>query len=303
MSIRHAAPLALVLLAACDGNPFVDTPGSDGGDPDPDTGTSALYGTEIEEDLTMNSLEYDEANDELIVNNIPFDGNSATNGQARYVRVGGLGASAFARYESVETAETGRRQYYAVFRRSTSGEAQAAAIATDEYVGFGFGGVTAQRTRASINMPGEGEYVYTGEYAAVRAFDESQAGAPGSVQYVTGTVELDVDIADFDVTGAVEGIIRNRTLFDENGNQIGALGEFLSLATGEIDFELEQITQSTAALFPSGGGEALASGSWAGVFAGPDGNEIAGIVILEGTVTEDGDSGTYRETGVFTAVD
>jgi hypothetical protein len=302
MSIRHAAPLALVLLAACDGNPFVDPP-VDEGDPDPETGTSALYGTEIEEELTMNNLDYDEANDELIVNNIPFDGTSAANGQARYVNVGGLGASAFARYESIETAETGRRQYYAVFRRSDSGFAQAAAIATDEYISFGFGGVTAQRSTASISVPGQGEYVYTGEYAAVRAFDESQEGAPGGVQYVTGNVQLDVDVADFDVTGAVEGIISNRTLFDEDGNQIGTLGDFVSLATAEIDFDLDQITQSTAVAFSPADGETIATGNWAGIFAGPNGQEIAGIVILEGTVTADDASGTYRETGVFTAVD
>lgn len=302
MDTRLIAPLALFLLAACDGNPLGtgDDGGGDGGDPD--TRTGAIYGDAVGADqLTMNSLVYDADRDELIVNNIPFDGESAPNGQAAYVRNGSL-PGGFGRYESVETATTGRRQYYAVFRRSASGYSQAAAVGTDDYISYGFGGVTAQSNSATVALPGGGEYVYTGEYAAVRTFDKTEAGAPDEVQYVTGDVRLDVDIRDFDVTGAVEGIINNRMFYGQDGTPLGVLDDYISLATGDIDRDTRTITSSEAFGVSFAGAETITEGNWAAVFAGPNGEEIAGIVVLEGTVTPDPDSGTVRETGVFITI-
>lgn len=301
MKMKFLAPLALVLLAGCGGNPLGagNGNGAGGDEGDPDTSAGSIYGDAVDvEALTANSIVYDETNDELVINNIPFDGISADNGQAAYVRNGSL-PNGFGRYESVETGETGRRQYYAVFRRSPSGFAQASAVGTDSYVDFGFGGVTAQRTSTSIRLPGGGEYVYTGEYAAVVTYDKGQAGSPGGVQYITGDVELDVDIRDFDVTGAVEGIIFNRTLYAQDGSEIGALDNFISLATGEIDPDTRSVLSSTATAFTSGGASTVASGNWAAVFAGPDGQEVAGIVVLEGAVSSAPGSGSSRETGVF----
>lgn len=300
MKMKPIAPLALLLLAACGGNPL-GTPG-DGGDPD--TSDGSIFGTDINESLTLNSLRYDDQADELVINNVPFDGDSGPDQQARYVRTGSL-PNGFGLYESLETAETGRRQYYAVFRRSDSGEAQAGAVGTNEYVDFGFGGVTAQRTRASINLPSRGEYVYTGEYAAVRIFDERQPGAPSpGVQYITGTAELEVDVLDFDETGAIEGLIFNRELFDVNGNPLGSLNDFISLATAEIDRDTRTIGQSSAfGLTLDASRAQITSGDWAGVFAGPNGEEIAGIVVLEGTTGTATGSGTVRETGVFVTRD
>lgn len=303
MKMKSIAPLALFLLAACDGNPL-GTAGGGGGDDDADTSEGSVYATEINPELTLNSLSYDDEADELIINNLPFDGDSGPDGQARYVRTGSL-QNGFGLYESIETAETGRRQYYAVFRRSDSGEAQAAAVGTNEYVDFGFGGATAQRTRASINLPSRGEYVYTGEYAAVRIYDETQPGAPSpGVEYISGTVELDVDILDFDGTGAIEGTIFDRVLYDVNGNVIGPLNDFISLATAQIDPETRTILQSDAVgLNFDATLTEITSGDWAGVFAGPNGQEIAGIVVLEGQTGTDPNSGTVRETGAFVTAD
>lgn len=297
MTMKPIAPLALFLLAACGGNPLgTGTP--DGGDPD--TAAGSVYGTDLNEALTANSLRYDSDADELVINNIPFDGDSGPDQQARYVRSGSL-PNGFGLYESVETAESGRRQYYAVFRRSDSGEAKAGAAGTNEYVDFGFGGATAQRTRASISLPARGEYVYTGEYAAVRIYDERQVGAPSpGVEYITGSAQLEVDILDFDTTGAIEGIIFDRVLYDVNGNVVGALNDDIALATAGIDRDTRRILSSDAVgrqLDP--GLPQISSGSWSGVFAGPNGEEIAGIVVLEGRTGTDPNSGTVRETGVF----
>lgn len=283
--------LSLLALVGCDGNPFKE----DSGTPDPESGGSSLYGTDLNADLTMNSLAYDPDTDQVVINNIPFDGATAANGQALYGNVGGLGASGFSRYENL----AGNRSYYAVFRRSASGNSQAGATGTDSYIGYGFGGVTAQRLNGNTNMPNVGEYVFTGEYAAVRVFDESVEGAPGGSQYITGEVELDVDIRDFDVTGAVEGVIFNRVLYDQSGNAIGAMDDFITLATAEIDFENQSINASTASGVGGADSKTLTTGDWAGVFAGPTGEEVAGIVILEG---KDENDASLRETGVFIAI-
>jgi hypothetical protein len=302
MKMKLIAPMALFLLAACDGNPLGTGTGGGGGDPE--TSAGEVYAADLNEDLTMNSLQYDDEADELIINNIPFDGDSGPDQQARYERTGSL-ANGFGRYESIETAETGRRQYYAVFRQSVSGEAQVGAAGTNEYVDFGFGGATAQRTRASINLPSGNEYVYTGEYAAVRIYDERQPGAPSpGVEYITGSVELEVDIGDFDETGAIEGVIFDRVLYDVNGTVIGPLNDFITLSTAQIDAETRTILQSGASgLALDVSRTQITSGDWAGVFAGPNGEEIAGIVVLEGRTGTDPNSGTVRETGVFLTTD
>ncbi len=291
---------ATLAVAACgEGtNPLTDPrhPGPENPGTGEDTRPGAIYGFGLDPDLSMNSLRYDAATDEIIINNIPFDGPDG-----RYGRAGTL-PNGFGRYESRQTLTTGRRQYYAVFRRSDSGFAQAGAAASPDYVRFGFGGVTAQRSNARVRMPNEGEYVYTGEYAAVRVFDLSRDGAVDGAQYITGQAQLDVDIRDFDVVGAVEGVIVNRMLFDSDGNLLGVLDDYISLATAEIDFANQTIRPSAASGISFADSEAITTGDWAGVFAGPDGKEVAGIVILTGTTGSDPDSGTVRETGVFIAI-
>lgn len=121
------------------------------------------------------------------------------------------------------------------------------------------------------------------------------------MEFIKGDAELGVDIFDFDVTGAVEGTIFNRELFDVEGNSLGLMGNFVSLATAEIDFTNGIIGSSTA----SGrvGTDELTTGNWQGIFAGPNGEEIAGYVILEGDTVVDGTEDPMRETGVFIVVE
>jgi hypothetical protein len=291
---------ATLAVAACgEGtNPLTDPPhpGPENPGTGEDTSPGAIYGFGLEPDLSMNSLRYDAAADEIVINNIPFDGPDG-----RYGRAGTL-PNGFGRYESQQTLTTGRRQYFAVFRRSDSGFAQAGAVASPDYRSFGFGGVTAQRTTARVRLPGEGEYVYTGEYAAVRVFDLSQAGGVDEAQHITGRVQLDVDVEDFDVVGAVEGIISDRMLFAADGTPLGVLDDYIALATAEIDFANATIRPSAASGISFADSQVITEGDWAGVFAGPNGEEVAGIVILTGTVSPDPDSGTVRETGVFIAI-
>lgn len=290
------------LLAGCmDGtNPFQDAemepdPDSEGS-PDPDS----IFATDLNEDLTMNAFEYDDAgtgdpsDDTMRINNIPFDNSDATGGG--YTRSATALPNAFDVYESPLSGGPNDRQYFAVFQRASHSEV--AAVGTGDYISFGFGGATLQRLDGTNGIPAERPeyYTFTGDYAAVRI--TTLSGGEDDVEFITGDTELTVDILDFDVDGAVEGLITNRTLYDVNGNSLGALNDYVSLATAEIDFSTGEILQSTAVGIEGVTGQ-IASGGWQGVFAGPDGEEIAGFVVLEGDVTSTEVDDTVRETGVF----
>lgn len=271
------------LMACGDGNPFTE---------EEDTSedkkvTNHHYGEELNSDLTMNNLRYDRARDELVINNLPFDG-----ADGRYTRNAAKDiGNGFGVYESTRPAGS-RIGYYAVFRRAGTGNAQASAVATNRYAAYGFGGATAQRLNSNTALPREGEYVFTGQYAAIRI-----AGESFQEQYVTGRAYMEIDIKDFDTTGAVEGIISRRKLYDRDGNFVENMTDYVSLATASINFENKSTGSSTATIFDIGG-KKEASGKWKGVFAGPNGREMAGILVVESTATA-GSADAYRETGAF----
>ncbi|MBO9465600.1 hypothetical protein J7443_10210 [Tropicibacter sp. R15_0] len=289
--------------------PLVADPTETVDDSTPVTGTDTdpdqAFGHEHDANLRMNAVNFDSTTGELVLNNLPFDGddNLYQRDGAASVSIQGTSGTGFDAYRNA----SGTADYYAVFRLSDSGFSQVTAAATDRYVSFGFGGVAAQRLSGSGALPeADQSYIFTGEYAAVRTVTNTGAGV--SVQYVTGVATLDVDIEDFDDIGAVEGIIASRQFFDENGVHIADLdgADFISLATSQINFDDWTIQSSTATAYVNG--EAGATGNWEGMFAGPNGEEVAGIVIVEGDgpVGIDPDTGAYvevsvRETGGFVA--
>lgn len=278
---------ALAILAACgDGNPFTAAE-----DETPDADANNLYATGFGDDLTMNNLRYDEDADQLVINNLPFDG-----ADGRYSRVSSRTVGAFNVYKS-EQFDSRPFRYYAVFRRSDSGNAQVAAVGTDRYVGYGFGGATAQRLNNNVTMPDEGEYVFTGDYAAVRV-----RGGGKNEQYVSGDIRIDIDIRDFDTIGAVEGIINNRKLYRRNGTLVSEQNDYVALATAEIDFANAGTVKSTATLIEYVTADSLASGDWKAVFAGDNAEEMAGIIVLDSPSSATTE-GAFREVGTFLAKD
>lgn len=283
---RTAAICALALgVAACGGNPF---DGDDETETDPDTREGSVF-LDQDDRLVVNNIEYDEDRDVLIVNNIPFD--DADN---EYVRIeNDQFTNGFAAYQSEPERGSAELQYFAIFRRSDSGNSQVAAATSAEYIGFGFGGGGAQRLGKDPSLPSSGLYTYNGEYGAVRTVLNG-VGNGDRVEYVTGDVEMAADFGDFDEVGAVNGIVNNRNLYDDNGALIGAIAGGISLANGEIDFETGTIDSSTAVLV-DGAGNVTGSGNWQGVFAGPNGEEIAGILFVDGTHEVTGED--VREIG------
>jgi hypothetical protein len=283
--MKLGAPVLVLCLglAGCgDGVPFNGPDEEPGGDTS--SGMSSVYFSPENSQLTANNITYDAATDTLTINNIPFD-----DPENKYQKITTEAFSNnFDAYESAPAVGSNEFQYYAVFQRT--GQSQVAAVGTDEYVGFGFGGAGAQRLGAKPTLPTTGIYSYTGEYAAVRT-TRNHATIPDGIQYVTGVVQMSADFGDFDGIGAVTGIVNNRRVYNTAGVDTGPLDGYISLAnngSGQIDSANAVITSATATEYDSAN-VATATGSWEGVFAGPGGKEIAGIVFVEGI--------NVRETG------
>jgi hypothetical protein len=286
--------LGLVVLTACapsTAEDSGDTGGGGGGGPlSADTRRGAVYGSELNGDLTVNNVTYDSTSDELIINNIPFDGVDG-----RYGFEGFLALTDFARYENIE----GTNSYYAIFRRSDSGYSQVAALATDSYLDYGPGGAQLLRRNNATSLPSSGEYFYFGDYAAVRAFEEGNA-----VEFVTGNAWVEVDIEDFDVGGAVEGAITGIQIYANSGTLIGDADHYITIPTTSIDFSGATVPSGTANMRKINPGEEddgdiLTSGTWTGMFTGPGAEELAGIFLFTGPENLDEDARTMRETGVM----
>ena len=332
MSVYKGAVLALMLLSACDGNPFVDTP-----DPTGDTSISTLPGTtnpragasiaryeEKDGDgngyVTNSDISYDAQSDTFHVNNLAFDGDNS------YTRVGfqfeGTAKPAgvlgdFGVYEAVSQVidpVTGdpipNLQYSALRGVSSTGRTQFAIVRSGSFVDYGFGGFVLARNGA-VTLPTTGGATYSGTYAAIRDFQ-----GRGGIEYVAGTMTMAIDFEDFDQGAGVVGTIRNRQIFDSAGNNITAdflagltdssgvtqtalpvlefyLGPGTMDKNGEMEGNLNsQVENST------GGLDQYEDGKYYAILAGDNASEVVGIVV----VTSDDprfDGVTARETGGF----
>jgi hypothetical protein len=236
--------LALLLLAACDGNPFVETPV----DPGDGTGDSVatLPGTtdpKASSNITRREAQvtaqgstgfgngyaqgyiYNKAADTFTVDNLAFDG---ANVYRRGAAVATLGPAKV--YEADITTNdpvTGvpidQFSYRALYGVSTTGKTNFAIVRTGSYVPYGFGGFVYNRS-GGVTLPSSGQAHFAGNYAGIRDFN----GA-GGMEYTTADMTMDIDFSDFnDVTSGgisgngVAGQVTNRKIFDINGNDITA---------------------------------------------------------------------------------
>lgn len=287
---------ALTLSACASGDAPFGGDGSGGNGSDEDTGASeASTENYIGDADDMNNLVYDAVNDELVINNLPFDGKSG-----RYVNTGGTFLDGFQVYASQQAGENGHAQYYAVHSVAANGSAGAAG--TDHYLEYGHGGAMIARNSNSVTLPvGRGELLYTGSYAGVRVTDE-EPGFGSRLTFADGDASVWVDLLDFDVTGAAHGYIENRNEYDVDGTPLGTLQSITLNETSDIT--------STGLITGSGvtrggaDGEILQSGTYTAIFAGPNAEQIIGTIRITGDISGfDPDLGTVQETGVFVVTD
>lgn len=266
------------LLTACSGTQPFEFFGEDldlSTDPvdpnDPNVSVNSKFAYDLAEGLTMNSVEYDEANQELVINNLPFDGPAG-----RYDLLRNFGGGEV--YESRQTATTGQIKHYAVFLRSD--EIEAAAAAGANWIGFGYGGANIVRDGSSFSLPSDGEYVYVGDYSAVRTFSDRSG-----LELVSGDVRILLDVNDFDpvdgIQGAIVGTISNREITTTGGGSRQNL-ENVTLAVVSFTTTDGTFDDGSAATFLADG-SADGSGSFDGFFAGTNSTDIGANVVMTGT--------------------
>lgn len=248
MSAVRTSIVALLLLAACDGDPFAagGGGGSGGGTSVADLpGTTApTSGSDISRHEGHNKgpdgstqtgngfafrngkINYDGTADTFTVDNLAFDGGNVY----AHTNVGGdMGndagpARVFTAASTYEDAQTGalidQFSYRALYGVSTSGNTEFAIVRTGAYAGYGFGGFIYNR-KGGVTLPTSGQAKYTGTYGGLR--DSKGAG----LSYTTGDMDMSIDFNDFNAdesaTGngaGIRGHITNRKIFDLDGNDI-----------------------------------------------------------------------------------
>jgi hypothetical protein len=280
MKPMKLALVAALVLAGCGGpNPFLvedtdETP--DNVDPtDPNVSVNNQFAFDRSRNLTLNSVEYDEAANQLVINNLPFDGPAGI-----YTQIAGTGASPISGitrgvYESQQTATTGLVQYYAMFVRSDY--LDAAAAAGRDWGDFGYAG--ANINRESFRLPAPDEYVYRGIYGGTRTFETR-----GGIELVTGNVTLLLDVKDLDpaggIQGAIVGEVNNRLRISPSTRSGGRLPDIslrlVSFNTETGAWEDGEVTTQDP------DGRVRDQGFHEGILAGPNGEELGGYLVMEG---------------------
>ena len=167
MSRLITAVAITAALAGCDGtNPFMLEATAPTGETealdenDPNTSVDSKFAFDPAASLTMNSVVYDDngtpndpTDDDLIINNLPFDGPAG-----RYDAVAGTQTVSptgltTGIYESRQTATTGQIKHYAVFLQGDYTDATSAA--GRDWGNFGNAG--ANINRSDFNLPSSNE--------------------------------------------------------------------------------------------------------------------------------------------------
>lgn len=333
MKINATGLLLCSFLVGCGGTaPFGDTstttddtiesdrelpPGTTSPEP-----SSSIFRKEAENETGngfAQGVRYNAADDTFAVDNLPFDGGADT----PYVR--GTAVSSFGEYAVYEAvaqypdSQNGQAinqfRHRAIYGVSRTGETEFAIVRTGAYVDYGFGGFVYERN-GRVVLPTTGQAVFTGTGAGLRDFQGS-----GGLEYTTSDVEIAIDFDDFNDStgryeGAVDGSLRNRRIFDLNGQEI--TNDVLGRINASEDASLTAIPTavfsiSVNALDPNGeitgevtsrlvknNGEAVAyeTGQYYGVISGDNADEIVGIVVME--TTRDPAYSMARDTTGFT---
>lgn len=328
-AVKALGILSISALVACGSgdNPVTGGDSDDGVITDPGTDpnlglTDAAFLFQPNSNLVANSFVFTPGatpgTGTISINNLPFDGVSSQGGA--YTPRPGVVLPNGTVYQNTPTTSA-EDQYYAVVLTSGAGGTGAlvGAVATNAYRGSGYGGAYASRpVGAGLPPTQPATYQYTGSYNGIRVIRQQEDIAPANgIQLTTGDAEINIDLQDFDLSGAIRGQIRNRRLFDLNGNEILVPGRSL----GRLELVITNLDPATLETTSDAANPGTTNtrnldnsfaqtGTWTGLVSGPNGEEVAGFLIVEGELSDfdpnfDSDLTrlpvTGRETGGFIA--
>lgn len=322
METKRAALLALVLLAACSGNPLGTTDGTDP-DPDPDPVGPSTGQTNVVQD--MRGFRYDGTTLEIDMAGVSSSGAFGTfrRRPAMDLAPDPGGAPAYLAYEFQETNLT--RSYLAYVAANQRDTLIAAASAdggqfNEHNGGGGWIRVTGYSRPDIADSPSptpgpeQGTFSYYGSYAGVFVpgpADTDGTGVPPSFQPqeplgVRGVIQVNAQFERSATGEVVEGGITGRTLHARDGSQITSIsvvdgsGNISTIDTTALpDLALRETAISSNGTF-LGDVEFLGSpdrtvGSYDGAFGGNGATDVAGVIWINPI---DGEDGIF-EYGVF----
>ncbi len=224
-------------------------------------------------DYSASRIEYDAAADQLIVESLPFDDNVF---EGRYDRATAFDVAGYKAYRSTN----GLDNYIAYYGTSSTGNTSSAIVAQGGYGDHGHaGGGYARKT--AVNLPSTTQRTYyNGSYVGLRTVNDGT----GFLDIITANLNMEADFSD----NKVRGFIRNRQF----KQQQSAAGVGSDMALTESTILRDEAIFNDGAV--SGTVDATnVNGTWEGLFGGPNGEEVAGVVIIN--------HGDFRETGSFVA--
>lgn len=275
MKMKHLAPLALVLLAACGGNPIGagnGGGGGDGGGPDPVTDVP------VEVAANLKAISYDPVGDTLTIS---LDNPGASPLNAQFTRTPGLDVNGYDAYVYQETGLL--RSHLALVKENARGNLQAAAVSDGGQFNYRFGGGSFVRID-TYTQPTTGVFSYTGSYAGVFVPGNSASPAlPDSFEPITPyRVAGDILVNGSFTTNIVEGGVTGRQVLDDNGNAVLDLTDIVLKNTtidsdgrflGDVEFTGEPGTSI---------------GNYAGAFGGAGATDVAGALLINPISGESG---------------
>ncbi|RLJ60244.1 hypothetical protein BCF46_0442 [Litoreibacter meonggei] len=315
-AVKALGLLSISALIACGGsgsNPLTGGAADDGVITDPGTDpstTDAAFLFDSGKNLVANSFIFTPGTTPgtgtISINNLPFDGVSSQGGA--YTPRAGVTLPSGEVYQNTPSSAA-EDPYFAVVLTSPNGTgALVGAVATNVYAGSGYGGAYASRTSRGLPATRPQAYIYNGSYNGIRVLRQAVAGSPNNtIQLTTGNAQVNIDLQDFD-SGSIRGLVTGRRLYDLNGNFISNMDSF-ELVIADLDpvtlTTIDGVTNTANST-----GLRAQTGTWTGLVSGPNGEEVVGFVLLEGSISDRDPSFdtnlanpvvTGRETGGFIA--
>lgn len=278
---------ALLLLAACGGNPFPgDVDEDTDGDGVPDTVSEA-----VPEEVAVNlrAITYKPGNGGSL--SVNMDGLVGSPLNVTFQRNEALDISGYRAFSYQETGT--QRTHLALVRDNARGNLRALATADGGQFNRHFGGTYFARldafTRPAVGTGKEaGQFSYAGSYAGVFVSDgeSTTPGLPGALAptgnlRVRGDALINANFANDNVNGGVA----NRWLLDASGNRVDLNGDGRISAAdklADITFPETEINEVGGFLgdveFSGAPGQAI--GSVAGLFGGRAASDIAATLVI-----------------------
>ena len=298
MGAYRAALAALLVMAGCGGNPFVEPTGTVV-PTDPETGeptaTAAANGVLVNNEVkgNMNSVAYATTAAGPIRVNINAQDSAVLEGS--YARNRALDVGKYKAYSHQESGSN--RLVVALVSQELDSARALVAVDGGQFTNYHGGGLYS-RAEAFVKPAGgaQQKFNYSGTYAGLVNFGTATPGGPGGDLNPTQSYRTRGRVlitADFDEMAISGGIDRRRIV--DTGDALATQ----MLYDGAID-ETGNFTGKTQRLDvdeTTGTGTFTDSGTYGGIFAGPNASEIAAVFVFKPIKEEE----RAEERGVFTS--